>query len=154
MDQQGPRGKHISLEEEREQQILVQIYQNAEQDTPVTRGEITDYCTFQFKIKYTRGLVNSFVLPHSDEVIETTSGAQEGQRLQVPGVFLEKIIHHLHEYVQGCVAELVFNLDEVGISDWEDRDTKKVIALAAIFGRTIHHGVSRNVKDISVIACL
>jgi hypothetical protein len=69
-------------------------------------------------------------------------------------VFLERIIQDLHEYVQGCVAELVFNLDEVGISDWEDRKTQKVIALAAMLGQTIHPGVSRNVKHISVIACL
>jgi hypothetical protein len=113
-------------------------------------------------------LVNSFVLRssffvlrHSDEVIQTKSCAQEGQRSQVPGVFLERIIQDLHEYVQGCVAELVVNLDEVGISDWEDRKTKKVIARAAkrswhlaMFGQTIHHGVSRNVKHISVIVCL
>jgi hypothetical protein len=48
----------------------------------------------------------------------------------------------------------VFNLDEVGISDWEDAKMKKVLALAAIFGQMIHHGVSRNVKHMSVIACL
>jgi hypothetical protein len=58
-------------------------------------------------------------------------------------VFLERIIQDLHEYVQGCVVELVFNLDEIGISDWEDRKKKKVLGLAAAFGQTIHHGVSR-----------
>jgi hypothetical protein len=113
-----------------------------------------DYCTSQFKIKSTRGFVNSFVLRHSDEIIQTKSGTQEGQRSQLPGVFLERISQDLHEYIQGCVAEFVFNLDEVGISDWEDRKTKKVIALATMFGQTIYHGVSRNVKHISVIACL
>jgi hypothetical protein len=80
--------------------------------------------------------------------IGTTSGAQ------VLIVFLETIIQNLHEYVQGCVVEWVFDLDEVGISDWADNKTKKVVALAAMFGRTIHHGISRNVKYISVIACV
>jgi hypothetical protein len=98
--------------------------------------------------------VNSFVLLHSDEIIQRKSGAQEGQRSQVSGVFLEIIIQDLHEDVKGCVAELVFNLDEIGISDWEHGKTKKVIALPAMCGQTIHHGVSRNEKDISVIACL
>jgi hypothetical protein len=91
---------------------------------------------------------------HSEAVIQTTSVPQEKQRSELPGSFLERIIQDLDEYGQGCVAELVFNLDEVGISDWEDRKTKKVSALAAMFGQTIHHGVSRNVKHISVIACL
>jgi hypothetical protein len=84
-----------------------------------------DYCASQFKIKSARGLVNSFVLRHSDKAIQLKSGAQEGQRSQVPGVFLERITQDMHEYLQGCVAELVFNLDEVGISDWEDRKTKE-----------------------------
>jgi hypothetical protein len=113
-----------------------------------------DDWAFQFKIKFTRGLANSFLLRNLDEVIQTKYGTQEGHRSQIPRAFLERIIQDLHIYVQGCVAELVFNLDEVGISDWEDRKTKKVITLAAIFGQTIHHGVSRNMKDISVIACL
>jgi hypothetical protein len=113
-----------------------------------------DYCTSQFKIKSTRRWVNSFILRHSDEIIQTRSGAQEEQRSQVLGAFFERIMYDLHEYVQGCEVELVFNLDEVCISDWEDRKTKKVIALAAMFGQTTNHGVSRNVKHISVIACM
>jgi cytidine deaminase len=40
------------------------------------------------------------------------------------------------------------------ISDWEDRKTKKVIIPAAMFRQMIHHGVSRNLKHISVIACM
>jgi hypothetical protein len=113
-----------------------------------------DYCGCQLKIKSTPELVNSFVLRHSDRIIQTNSGAQEGQRSQVPGVFIERITQDLHEYVQGCVAELVFHLDEVGISDWEDCKTKKVIDLAAIFSQTMRHGLSRNMKHIAVIACM
>jgi hypothetical protein len=52
------------------------------------------------------------------------------------------------------VVELVFNLDEVGISDWEDRKTKTVIVPASMHGQMIHHEISRSVKHISVIACI
>jgi hypothetical protein len=48
----------------------------------------------------------------------------------------------------------MLNLNEIGISDWEERKTMRVIVPAAMLGQTIHHGVSRNVKHISVIACL
>jgi hypothetical protein len=48
----------------------------------------------------------------------------------------------------------VFNLDEVGISDWEDRKTRTVILPATMRGQTIHHEISRTVKHISVIACV
>jgi hypothetical protein len=52
------------------------------------------------------------------------------------------------------VAELVFNLADVGISDWEDCKTKTVIVPATVRGQTIHHEISRTVKHISVIACI
>jgi hypothetical protein len=35
--------------------------------------------------------------------------------------FLEETIGSIHEAVQNWPAEWVFDLDEVGISDWEDR---------------------------------
>jgi hypothetical protein len=50
-------------------------------------------------------------------------------------------------------AELVLNLDEVGMSEWENRKNKKVIISKTIDGQTIYHRVSRNVKHISIITC-
>jgi hypothetical protein len=50
------------------------------------------------------------------------------------------------------VAELVFNPDEVGISDWEDRKTKTVIVRPTMVGQTIYHEISWTVKHISMIA--
>jgi hypothetical protein len=51
-------------------------------------------------------------------------------------------------------AELVFNLDKVGMSKWEDRKDKKVIFPKAIDGQTIHHPASENVKNIPMITCI
>jgi hypothetical protein len=154
LDEPGQRGKHATLDSDREQQILDWIQQNAEQDTPVTKTEIMDHCTAEFKIRFTRGWVNSFVLRRSDDFIQTKSAPQEEQHLQPPRVFLERTVKDLHDHIEGCVADLVFNLGEVGISDWEDRKTKKVVLPAAMLSQTIHHGVSRKVKHISVIVCV
>jgi hypothetical protein len=70
LDDPGQRGKHITVDQVHEQQIIDWIRQNAEEDTPVTRVEIMDYCAAQFKIKFTRGCVNSFVLRHSGELLQ------------------------------------------------------------------------------------
>jgi hypothetical protein len=51
-------------------------------------------------------------------------------------------------------VELVFNLEKVGMSEWEDRKEKKVTVPMIIDGQTIHHGASRNMKHKSVIACI
>jgi hypothetical protein len=52
------------------------------------------------------------------------------------------------------VVELVFNLDVLGISDWEDRKTRKVMLPATMRGHSIGHEIFRIVKHISVIACV
>jgi hypothetical protein len=49
-------------------------------------------------------------------------------------------------------SELVCHLEEVDISDWKHRKMRKVLAAATMRSSTIHHGISRNVKHISVIS--
>jgi hypothetical protein len=51
-------------------------------------------------------------------------------------------------------AALVFNLHEVGISEWEDCKEKKVIFSKAMDSQTIHYVALRNAKHISIIACI
>jgi hypothetical protein len=48
----------------------------------------------------------------------------------------------------------VFNLDNVGLSEWEDRKDKMVIVPMAMDGQTIHHRESRNGKHISIITSI
>jgi hypothetical protein len=73
----GERGKHLALDADREQQILDWIHQKAGQSTPVGKTEIRDYCITQLKVRITRGGVNSFVLPQSDQIVKTKSTPQE-----------------------------------------------------------------------------
>jgi hypothetical protein len=68
--------------------------------------------------------------------------------------FLEKRIRDLNEHLQGCVAELVSDLGELGCVDWEDRQTRTVIVVAIMDGHMIYPAISRKVKHISVIACV
>jgi hypothetical protein len=85
---------------------------------------------------------------------ETKSTPQEDARLEVTRIFLNETVRGRGEYVQGMKAELVFNLDEVGVSEWEDCRDKKVVIPRALSGQTIHHHASRNLKHTSVITCI
>jgi hypothetical protein len=60
----------------------------------------------------------------------------------------------LSEHLPGSCAESVFHLDEVGISEWEDRAPRRVICPVSMTDQTIHHGVHRNLKHMSVICCV
>jgi hypothetical protein len=64
------------------------------------------------------------------------------------------MIRSLHEAVQGCPAELVFNLDEVGISDWEAWKPTKVMVPISASAHNSHHRIFRSVKRISIVICL
>jgi hypothetical protein len=85
---------------------------------------------------------------------EAKSTPQEDARLEIPRIFLDDTVRCLRKYVQGMTAELVFNLDEVGVSELADRKDEKVMIPRAISGQTIHHRVSRNLKHMSVITCI
>jgi hypothetical protein len=113
-----------------------------------------DYYTPQLKVPITRGWVNSFVRRHSDQIFKTKSTAQERQGFQIPRMLLQRTEQDLKEHIQTCVAELVFNLDEVAISDCGDRKTKTGIVPPTMRDQTIHHEISRTLKHISVIACI
>jgi hypothetical protein len=60
----------------------------------------------------------------------------------------------MEEAVQGCIRDLVFILEEVGVSESEDRKSKHIGAPSAVSSQTIHHGANRNLKHIAVITCV
>jgi hypothetical protein len=79
-----------------------------------------------------KGWVGSFLSRHAAEFFETKSFPQENQRLEVPRVFLEAAIEGIRTHVQNACADLVFDLDEIGGSEWEDRIERKVIVPSAM----------------------
>jgi hypothetical protein len=97
--------------------------------------------------------VDSFILRHQDDLSETTSTPQKGKRLKAPLAFLDETTSCLREYVHGMKAKLVFSLNEVGISEWEDRKPKKVVVPKIIAEETVHFLVSQGVKYLSIVSC-
>jgi hypothetical protein len=64
------------------------------------------------------------------------------------------MIEYLNEHVPSSCAELVFDVDEVGISEWEDQASREGIVPISMTDQTIHHGRHRNLKPIFVICCV
>jgi hypothetical protein len=54
-------------------------------------------------------------------VIRTTVVPQEQLKLRIPRECLNDYISFIKEDVLLVPAELIFNLDEIGLSDWEER---------------------------------
>jgi hypothetical protein len=130
------------------------ITKKAHNNTTVTRTELLNYCIATFGTAVTRGWVDSFLSRHAAEPFETKSSPRENQRLEVPRVFLEAAIEGIRSHVQNTCADLVFNLDEIGISEWEDRVERKVMVPSAMREQKIFHGIHRGLKHTSVITCI
>jgi hypothetical protein len=98
--------------------------------------------------------VNSFLRRHADALCQTKNSSQEAERLEIPRCFRDETVDCLARLAQGRPTELVFNLAEVGISDWEDRKSKTVIVPKALSKHAIHHRLSRKLKYVTIIACV
>jgi hypothetical protein len=85
---------------------------------------------------------------------ETRSSPQENQRLEVSQVFFEAAIEGIQTQVHNTCVESVFNLDENGISEWEDRVERKAIVPSAMGEQKMLHGIHRGLKHISVVTCI
>jgi hypothetical protein len=70
------------------------------------------------------------------------SAPEEAQRLEVPRRFLDETVPCINESVNALPTELIFNLDEVGISEWEDRTSKSVIIRKSMSTQNIHHKIN------------
>jgi hypothetical protein len=147
-------GRHPATDEGLEAEILEWIEAQAEKYNPATRTDLHQRYQAKYSVAISRGWVDSFILRHRDELGETKSTPQKDARLEVPRIFLNETVHCLRESVHGMKAKLVFNLNEVGLSEWEDRKDKKVVIPKVLSGWTMHHRASRNLKHMSVITCI
>lgn len=64
-------------------------------------------------------------MTHDNSLIEVTSDPQESLRLDVPGEYLRDGISKIQTHTQGVPAEIIFNLDEMCNSPWEDINHQK-----------------------------
>jgi hypothetical protein len=148
------RGEHPALEVDTEQHLIDWITKNAQNNTAINRTELLHYCSETFGAAVAPGWVDSFLFRHKLELSETINRLQENPQHEILRSFLDTMIACLSEHMPGSCAQLLFNLDDVCISEWEDRARRKVIVPVSLTDQTIHHGVHRNLKHMSVMCCV
>jgi hypothetical protein len=76
--------------------------------------------------------------------------------MAMPRAYVEEHINGLKNDRTGEVAEFLFNLDELGSTDWEDRKTEQMIVPAAICKDDVYHPVSRmqSRRQATLFACV
>jgi hypothetical protein len=79
---------------------------------------------------------------------------QEDARLIVLRVDLEAHITLMRTHITGELSEMVFDFDEVGSSDWEDRKSRKVLAPVTMSSGDAFHFVSRQYGRAMLLTCV
>jgi hypothetical protein len=91
---------------------------------------------------------------HADIVCKKTLAPQENPRLQVSKQFLDDYVKLIKESVPLVPTELIFNIDECGFSDWEERGPKPVLIPAEFERSVLHYPVNRAIRYQSLIYCI
>jgi hypothetical protein len=79
---------------------------------------------------------------------------QEDPRLQIPLVFLDGYLELVKQHVAGVRPRLVYNIDETGCSDLEERKLFQGILPASMAGNTLHFPVTRKIKHQTMFVCI
>jgi hypothetical protein len=83
-------------------------------------------------------------------LFEKESTAEEDVWLQVRRIFQNETVRAMAGALRDYTTELVLDLDldlaEVGISEWEHRQTTNGIILSTMMSQMVHHDVNNNLK--------
>jgi hypothetical protein len=79
---------------------------------------------------------------------------QENVRLEVPHEYLGQYIRLIKESVPLVPTELLFNIDESGFSDWEERKPKWVPIPTEARETTLHYPGSRKIRHQTLVRCV
>jgi hypothetical protein len=100
------------------------------------------------------GWLASFLERREGILIRTTIVLQEQLRLRIPREYLKDYISLIKEYVPLVPVELIFNLDETGLFDWEERKTKPVIIPSHASSSTLYYSIDGAIRHHTFLYCV
>jgi hypothetical protein len=144
----GRKAPHrpLGLTDEQEQIACSFIREGSHTGNYVTQRELFNFVEERFRVTLTHGWIQKFLSRHSAGVARAGVSPQELPRLQTPRCYFDKYINLLMAYIPLVPSELIFNLDEAGLSDWEERRSKPVLVTADAASRPLHYPVDRGIR--------
>ena len=147
-------GRPLKLTQEQEEMAINFIGMQANNGSFETPSQLLKYIENEFKIILSYGWINTFMVRNSERICLSTIFPQEETRLQVPRTYLDKFILILKCMIPQVPAELIFNLDECGNSDWEDKKPKDAIIPFELKEERLHFAIKRHIKHATLLATI
>ena len=132
--------------------IINYILDSHRAGNPLTQAQIRSYVRDNYNISASNGWIYSFLQRYSKLLKIGKSFPQEDTMLTVPVEFLQQHLTNMTQYVQGCCSELLFNIDEMGSSEWEDRKVKKVVIPFETDPKSIYHKTTRKIRHQTLVS--
>jgi hypothetical protein len=151
LQQPGPLSRHNALDEESEQALEAMFLEALRAAVPMNKKQLLHIVQERYRKTATWGWVKAFIGRHLDALQTCRSIPEDDTRLAVPMSQLEEHLHILQVHFAGKCTERVFNLDELGSADCEDRKMKKVIAPAAVRRENVYRSVSRGPRHMTLL---
>jgi hypothetical protein len=96
----------------------------------------------------------SFLKKHANLICQSVVRRQENVRVDVLHEHVDQNIRPIKELVPLVPTELLFNIDESGLSDWEERKLKCVLIPTEARETTLHYPASRKIRHQTLVCCV
>jgi hypothetical protein len=151
---QKPPHRPLALSNEQESELCQMIRDKALTGSYVTKRELLNYAETNFRATLTYGWIHCFLQRRAGDVRKAIVAPGELPRLQVPRLYLNQYIDIIKNWIPLVPAELIYNLDESGLSDWEDAKPKPVLVPVDLGDSMIHYPVNRQIRHQTLLCCI
>jgi hypothetical protein len=119
-----------------------------------TQKDVLNYVEEPFNKTLTHGWMKRFMDRQKNEVSGVTVAPQEKVRLEVLRCYREESLTLIKKIVPIVPTELLFNLDETGLSEWENRRSKPLLVPTQEQESTLNYPVNRSVRHHTLLCCV
>jgi hypothetical protein len=148
-------GRHRAFGQPSEPELATIFLQAFNKGKAMTRRQVRALDHQPYSPNLTKRWLYAFPGRHFDALQICRCLPQEDTCLTVRREHVGAHIKHMKSILAGKLAEVVFNLDEVGSSDWEeDRTPRTLIATRTMPPDDVDHPVSPRYRYLTLLACL
>jgi hypothetical protein len=136
----------LALDPDQEADIVRFIRERFGSQNYGSQRDVLNYVEERFNKILTYGWMKRFLDRHKSEVSGVTITPQEKVRLEIPHYYLEEYLTLIKKIVPIARPESLSNLDEPGLSEWENRISKSVFIPTQEQESRLHYPVDRSVR--------
>jgi hypothetical protein len=144
----------LALDPDQEADIVRFIRELFRSQNYATQRDMLTCVDERFKKTLTYRSMTRFLDRHKSEMSGVTAVRQEKVTLEVPRSYFEEYLTLIKKIVPIIPTELLYNLDETGFSEWENRRGEPVLVPTQEQESTLHYPVDRSVRHDILFCCV